>query len=279
MAPMADRSEVTTMLEIENLRKVYAGRGGRAPLTVLDGVNLKVRAGEFVSVIGPSGCGKTTLLKLLDGLIQPDGGEIRVRGQKVTGPGPDRAVVFQNFALLPWNTVLQNVAFPLELRGVPRREREELAAAKLEMVGLKDFAHHYPHELSGGMQQRVGIARALVANPDILLMDEPFGALDPQTRLLLQDELLSVWQRDRKTVLFVTHAMDEAVYLSDRVVILAPRPGRVAEVLEIPLPRPRGEEVRATAAFADLTQYVWHRIKGLMQPAEGESHGGAAVGS
>jgi NitT/TauT family transport system ATP-binding protein len=229
-------------------------------------VSLSIRENEFLSIIGPSGCGKTTLLKMLDGLIPYDSGKILINGKQINAPGPDRAVVFQSFALLPWRTVLANVEFSLELRRLSKEERERTARDYLKRVGLADFENHYPHELSGGMQQRAGLARALAVNPSILLMDEPFGAVDAQTRQLLQEELLDLWQRERKTVVFITHSMDEAVYLSDRVVVMTPRPGRVAETLDVPLPRPRiAEEVRRDPAFADLTNYIWRSLKNAME--------------
>lgn len=239
------------------------------PIRALGGVNLEIKEYEFVSIIGPSGCGKTTLLKIVDGLIRQDSGEIYIEGRKITGPGADRAVVFQNFALLPWGDIIRNVAFGLELLGVPRKEREEIARKWIEVVGLKGFEHLYPSELSGGMQQRVGLARALAVNPKVLLMDEPFGAVDAQTRQLLQEELLRIWQQQKKTVIFVTHSMDEAVYLSDRVVIMRPRPGRVEEIVEVPIPRPRDEsEIRKTSQFVELTAYVWDSLKRLMRESE-----------
>ena len=231
-------------------------------IKALSDVSLSIRENEFVSIIGPSGCGKTTLLKMIDGLIPYDSGKIVIDGKQVTAPGPDRAVVFQSFALLPWRTVLANVEFSLELRQMAKEERAKTARDYLKRVGLADFENHYPHELSGGMQQRAGLARALAVNPAILLMDEPFGAVDAQTRQLLQEELLELWQRERKTVIFVTHSMDEAVYLSDRVVVMTPRPGKVAEILDVPLPRPRvSEEVRRDAKFVDLTNYIWESLK------------------
>ena len=235
-------------------------------IQALTDVNLSVRENEFVSIIGPSGCGKTTLLKMIDGLLPYDSGEILIAGRKVTGPGPERAVVFQTFALLPWRTVLANVEFSLELRHVPRDQRAETAREYIRRVGLAEFENHYPHELSGGMQQRAGLARALAVNPMILLMDEPFGSVDAQTRQLLQEELLQLWQREQKTVIFVTHSMDEAVYLSDRVVVMTPRPGRVAEILDVPLPRPRvADHVRRDSRFVDLTNYIWDSLKKAME--------------
>lgn len=256
------------MISIRNINKTFVKEVKKQtiPVRALDGVNLEIKPSEFVSIIGPSGCGKTTLLKIVDGLVRQDSGEIYIEGKKVVGPGPDRAVVFQNFALLPWGDVIRNVAFGLELRGVQRKEREDVARKWIEVVGLRGFEHHYPSELSGGMQQRVGLARALAVDPKVLLMDEPFGAVDAQTRQLLQEELLRIWQQQKKTVIFITHSMDEAVYLSDRVVIMRPRPGRVAELVDVPIPRPRDEsEVRKTAQFVELTAYIWDTLKRMMR--------------
>jgi NitT/TauT family transport system ATP-binding protein len=235
-------------------------------LKALTDVTLSIRENEFISIIGPSGCGKTTLLKMIDGLLPYDSGEILINGRKVTAPGPERALVFQTFALLPWRTVLANVEFSLELRRVPKEERARTAREYIRRVGLGEFENHYPHELSGGMQQRAGLARALAVNPMILLMDEPFGSVDAQTRQLLQEELLELWQREQKTVIFVTHSMDEAVYLSDRVVVMTPRPGQVAEILDVPLPRPRvAVDVRRDPRFVDLTNYIWDSLKKAME--------------
>lgn len=247
------------LIVVDRVDKHYQTRGGE--LQALDRITFDVRDREFVSILGPSGCGKSTLLRIIDGLTPFDAGTITIDGRPVTGPGPDRAVVFQNFALLPWATVLDNVSFPLEARGIGKSERRDRARATLERVGLTDFADHYPRTLSGGMQQRVGLARALAVEPRILLMDEPFGALDALTRTFLQDELLEIWSRDRKTVLFVTHAIDEAVYLSDRVVIMSPRPGRVAEIVEIPLDRNRGADVRDTPEFNELVAHMRHVLR------------------
>jgi NitT/TauT family transport system ATP-binding protein len=255
------------MVEIRGVSKSFQKtvKDHTTRVKALSDVNLSVRPNEFVSIIGPSGCGKTTLLKIIDGLIPCDSGEIAINGKSVTKPGPDRAVVFQTFALLPWRTVLANVEFSLELRQLPKEERAQTARDYLNRVGLADFENHYPHELSGGMQQRAGLARALAVNPTILLMDEPFGAVDAQTRQLLQEELLELWQRERKTVIFITHSMDEAVYLSDRVVVMTPRPGKVAEVLDVPLERPRSaDEVRGDPKFVELTNYIWHSLKNAM---------------
>jgi NitT/TauT family transport system ATP-binding protein len=256
------------MVELQEVSKSFQktlSNGSMAIQAVAD-VNLSIRENEFISIIGPSGCGKTTLLKMIDGLLPYDSGEILINGKKVTAPGPERAVVFQTFALLPWRTVLANVEFSLELRHVSKEERAKTAREYIRRVGLADFENHYPHELSGGMQQRAGLARALAVNPMILLMDEPFGSVDAQTRQLLQEELLDLWQREQKTVIFVTHSMDEAVYLSDRVVVMTPRPGRVAEILDVPLPRPRvAEDVRRDRRFVDLTNYIWDSLKKAME--------------
>jgi NitT/TauT family transport system ATP-binding protein len=261
-------NESKPLVEIQGLSKSFhkTVKDRTIEVKALADVSLSIRENEFLSIIGPSGCGKTTLLKMIDGLIPYDGGKILINGKQITAPGPDRAVVFQSFALLPWRTVLANVEFSLELRQLSKEERTQTARDYLKRVGLADFENHYPHELSGGMQQRAGLARALAVNPSILLMDEPFGAVDAQTRQLLQEELLDLWQRERKTVIFITHSMDEAVYLSDRVVVMTPRPGKVAEVLDVPLPRPRiAEEVRRDATFADLTNYIWASLKNAME--------------
>jgi NitT/TauT family transport system ATP-binding protein len=263
-----DLNESNPLVEIQRVSKSFhkTVKDITTEVKALTDVSLSIRENEFVSIIGPSGCGKTTLLKMIDGLIPYDSGKIVIDGKEVTGPGPDRAVVFQAFALLPWRTVLANVEFSLELRRLPKDDRTNIARDCLRRVGLADFENHYPHELSGGMQQRAGLARALAVNPAILLMDEPFGAVDAQTRQLLQEELLELWQRERKTVIFITHSMDEAVYLSDRVVVMTPRPGKVAEILDVPLPRPRvSEEVRRDVKFVDLTNYIWESLKKAME--------------
>lgn len=255
-------------IEIEGVCKQFMrmGEGGVSePFIALNDFTLRIRDHEFVSFIGPSGCGKTTMLRIIDGLTKPDSGKLEIDGIPVTGPGPDRAVVFQNFALMPWASVLDNVIFPLEIKGVPRQEGESIARRCIETVGLKGFEHVYPSALSGGMQQRAGLARALTVEPKILLMDEPFGAVDAQTRHLLQEELISIWERQHQTVVFVTHSMEEAVLLSDRVVIMEPSPGRVAEVLDVPIPRPRqADTVRRSPEFVELSNYVWERLRQII---------------
>jgi NitT/TauT family transport system ATP-binding protein len=256
------------MIEVDRLSKTFPARGDDAPVEALKEVSLEVRDGEFLTVLGPSGCGKTTLLRIIAGLEQFDGGDVRVGGTSITGPGPDRAMVFQSFALLPWATVLANVAFGLELRGVPKGQREAHAEELIDLVGLTGFENRLPGQLSGGMQQRVGLARALAVDPEILLMDEPFGALDEQTRRLLQEELLAIWEQSRKTVIFITHSMEEAVLLGDRVVLMSPRPGRIVEIVNVPLTRPRAsavDDMAGSAEFAKITADLWKRLREMQQ--------------
>ncbi|WP_048646740.1 ABC transporter ATP-binding protein [Nitratireductor soli] len=253
----------TPAIEVHDVSKFFVSADGRKT-RALDKVNLSVGRGEFVSIIGPSGCGKTTMLKMVAGILGWDEGQISVMGAPVSGPGPERATVFQSFALLPWLTVLDNAAFGLKMRGEDKATRHAKARTLLETVGLGDFANAYPTELSGGMQQRVGLARALAVSPNVLLMDEPFSAIDAQTRLILQTELLDVWSQTDLSVLFITHAMDEAVFLSDRVIIMGARPGHVTDVIDVDLPRPRTEETRRDPRFVELTARVWDRLRGMM---------------
>ena len=243
------------MLEVRRLSKIFFEQNDpRKPgLVALYNISLVIRKNEFVSLLGPSGCGKTTLIRIIAGLLTADRGEVLVNSQLVNSPGRDRCMVFQQFGLLPWRTVVSNVEFGLEIDGVPREERRALAGKYLELVGLKGFEDYYPHQISGGMQQRVGIARALSKRPEILLMDEPFGAVDAQTREQLQEELLKIWAQTETTVVFVTHSIDEAIYLSDRVVVMQARPGRIKEEVTIDLPRPRWEgDIKADPRFAQL---------------------------
>jgi NitT/TauT family transport system ATP-binding protein len=227
-------------------------------------IHLRVAAGEFLALIGPSGCGKTTLLKTIAGLLPPDGGRVAVGSRVATGPGRECSVVFQDFALLPWATVQRNVEFGLLLRGVDAAERAATARGAIAKVGLSGFEQAYPAQLSGGMQQRVGLARALAVNPEVLLLDEPFASIDEQTRRLFQDDLLRLWSEERKTVVLVTHSMEEAIYLADRVVVLSPRPGKVHATLDVDLPRPReSSDVRATAEFARLVDGLWQVLRKL----------------
>jgi NitT/TauT family transport system ATP-binding protein len=252
------------MIKVRELSKAFGGYDHMsAEVLALSNIDFEVRDNEFVTVIGPSGCGKTTLLRIIAGLIPYDHGEVSIDNRPVTGPGPERAVVFQNFALMPWGTVLANIAFGLEVRGTPKDECHAKAHELIKLVGLEGFEQRLPKELSGGMQQRVGLARALAVNPTILLMDEPFGALDEQTRRLLQEQLLSLWERERKTVVFITHSMDEAVMLADRVLLMTPRPGRVKEMINVPLPRPRARELEKSSAFLDIKEYLWNNLRAM----------------
>ncbi len=242
-----------------------AAEDGAHRVQALDRVSFSVDEGEIVALTGVSGCGKTTLLRLVMGLDRPSSGSIAVDGRVVNGPGYDRGMVFQHAELLPWRTALANVEFGLEVKGVPAGERRQIALQYLELVGLTRAIHLRPHQLSGGMQQRVGIARALAIDPEVLLMDEPFGELDAQTRETLQGELLRIHERTRKTMLFVTHDLDEAVLLADRVIVLSPHPGRVQEEVEINLPRPRTdpERLRGSEEFMRKRHYIWTRLRSV----------------
>jgi NitT/TauT family transport system ATP-binding protein len=252
-------------IEVRDLRKVFRwkSRGVDHEVEAIRGLDLAARENEFLSIIGPSGCGKTTLLRIIGSLETSDGGEVLIDGRRVEGPGQDRAIVFQHFGLFPWKTVIDNVKFPLTVRKVPDAEATARAEHFLGMVGLNDFASSHPHQLSGGMQQRVGLARALATDADVLLMDEPFGAIDAQTRELMQEQLLKLWTDQKKTVIFITHDLDEAVLLSDRVVVLSRGPGRVRDVLEVGLPRPRWEyDVRKHERFAEVRHRIWQMLRG-----------------
>lgn len=233
----------------------------RGPVEALRSVSLEIRAGEFISVLGPSGCGKSTLIAAISGLSRCTSGGVSVDGIDVKGPGPERAVVFQQHTLLPWKTVMDNVEFGLKLRGIPQAERKSVVTQMLAYVGLEGFEKHYPAQLSGGMQQRVNLARALVNRPRVLLMDEPFGALDAQTRLLMQELLLDLWSESRMTVLFVTHDVDEALFLSDRVVVLSRRPAEVRADIPVDLPRPRTAELLTHPRFSELKRNCLHLLK------------------
>ena len=252
-------------LQIIGLSKTFRWqkKGTHHELLAINSLDLTISKGEFVTVIGPSGSGKTTLLRIVAGLIPFDGGEVQINGVPVTGPGRDRAVVFQSFGLFPWKTVLENIMLPLTVRkDVSDEEAEDSARFNLHKVGLTGFEDAHPHQLSGGMQQRVGLARALTADPDILLMDEPFGSIDAQTRLIMQEELLRIWSDTRKTVMFVTHDLDEAVMLADRVAVLSSGPGTVQAELVVDLPRPRWEyDLRAHPRFAEVRREVWDLIR------------------
>lgn len=247
-------------LEAQDIRLDYIRPRTNVAQTALESVNLQVMEGEFVSVVGPSGCGKTTFLSVVDGLIPATGGRILVDGKVVIKPGPDRAMVFQDASLLPWRTVLRNVVYGLECHQVPAKEAKARAMHFIEMVGLVGYEQHYPHELSGGMQQRVNLARALVMDPQILLMDEPFASLDAQTREMMQEELLQIWLKAKKTVLFITHQIDEAIFLSDRVAVFTARPGRVKKMVDISLERPRKLTLKRDPRFHEVEDHIWNLI-------------------
>src|SRR5918996_5677606 len=255
-----------TKIEIRDVEHVYQSDFSSVP--ALASVNLTVRDGEFVALLGPSGCGKSSLLRIVAELLRPTAGSVQIHSS--TDPEnarPKTALVFQEYALFPWRTVLDNVAFALEMRGVQRDQRIAAAKDVLARVRLESFAHAYPHQLSGGMRQRVGIARALAAQPEVLLMDEPFGALDAQTRTVLQEELLRVWESERKTVLYVTHSIDEAVYLADRIVLLTARPGRIKAEYSVELPRPRNMEMRGWNSYTQLSLEIWSALKEEVETA------------
>lgn len=247
----------TPLISLRHVGKSFKDGQVRA----LDDITFDVRPGEFISLVGPSGCGKTTLLRLINGLIEPDEGEVRVMGV-APQPGPDLAMVFQSARLMPWRTVSGNIEFALALRGLSRKERSERAQALLGAVGLRDFSSAYPHELSGGMQQRVGLARALAVEPKVLLMDEPFAALDAMTREVLRNELLQMWSERRMAIVFVTHDIEEAVLLSQRIVLLRPRPGRVDEIVDVHLTEERWRnDPRTLPAFSEMREHLWGRIR------------------
>ena len=248
-------------LQATGLRHEYyqPRTGGR--LLALDNIDLHVDDGEFVSIVGPSGCGKTTFINLCDGLLKPTAGRIDIDGKQITGPGTDRGMVFQDSCLMPWRTVIKNVIFGLECQGLDNAEGQERARKFIKLVGLQGFEDHYPHELSGGMQQRCNLARALTVDPKILIMDEPFAALDAQTREIMQKELLRIWSEARKTVLFITHQINEAIYLADRVIVFGARPGRVKQTIKIDLPRPRDLSLKRDPRFLELENQVWEQIE------------------
>ncbi|MCU0861232.1 MAG: ABC transporter ATP-binding protein [Methanomassiliicoccales archaeon] len=239
------------MLSIQNLRKSFPKKDGET--VAIENFSLDVDEGEFICVLGPSGCGKTTLLRIIAGLEDPTSGDILLNGTPILGPGSDRGMVFQDFALFPWRTVRKNVEFGLEIKRVPPEKRKELSQRYIDLVGLKGFENYHPNQLSGGMKQRVGIARALANEPMLLLMDEPFGALDAQTRNLMQKELLRIWSETKKTVLFITHSVDEACYLADKIVVMTTRPGMVKETFEVSWERPRD---RVSVEFANLRKKI-----------------------
>ena len=255
-------------LEAEKISMVFHSRG--RDVEALRQISVTVESGEFVSIVGPSGCGKTTLLRIVAGVVQPESGRVLLDGHPVTKPGRERAMVFQQDSLLPWRTVMDNVTLGLQIAGRSKEERIEIGQSFIDLVGLTGFENSFPHELSGGMRQRANLSRALAVDPDILLMDEPFASLDAQTRELMQSELLKIWERSNKTVLFITHQIDEAIYLSDRVVVMSGRPGTVREVVNIDIPRPRALDVKRSTGFVGYVDRIWKLLeddirRGLIQ--------------
>ena len=248
-------------MRVCGLSKRFFGKGMAQEVEALRNIDLDVRTGEFLTIVGPSGCGKTTLLRILAGLIEPSDGLVLHDGKPVKGPSPSVGFVFQSDNLMPWRTVRDNIAFGPELRGESRKSYSPRIDELLDLVGLNGFGDYYPHQLSGGMRQRVNIARALAINPDVLLMDEPFGALDAQTREIMQDELMRIWRKTGNTVVFITHQIDEAIFLADRVLILAARPGRVQELMTVDIPRPRELDVKRSPHFTELADHVWRGIE------------------
>lgn len=251
-------NDAAVKVKIENVVKKYSTRKGE--MIALNGVSLDIKENEFICVVGPSGCGKSTLLNIIAGLHEPTSGRVLVDGKPVEGPGPERGVVFQQYALFPWLTVLKNVEFGLKLKGVTGEQATAEAMKYLKMVQLEQFANSYPKELSGGMKQRVAIARAYAVNPEVLLMDEPFGALDAQTRTQLQSELLETWQTEKKTCFFITHDVDEAIILAQKVIIMSARPGRIKEIVDINISYPRTQETKMSPEFLELKNYIWSQV-------------------
>lgn len=250
--------ERSIKLRIEKVRKDYDGRGGT--MTALNGVSLDIHENEFICVVGPSGCGKSTLLNIIAGLLEPTEGTVYLDGNRIEGTGRERGVVFQQYALFPWLTVLKNVMFGLQLKKIPDAQAKEIALKYIKSVGLEEFVDAYPKELSGGMKQRVAIARAYAVNPEVLLLDEPFGALDAQTRAQLQTELLNAWEQERKTCFFITHDVDEAIILAQRVVIMSARPGRIKKIVDIDIPYPRTQETKNHPRFLELKSEIWGEV-------------------
>jgi ABC-type nitrate/sulfonate/bicarbonate transport system ATPase subunit len=246
-------------LSIEHVMQHY--RSGGHEVTAIDDVSLTIRNKEFATILGPSGCGKTTLLRIVAGLVRPTAGEVHLDGRTITGPGRDRGMVFQSYTLFPWLTVRENIQFGLQLSGLPKPQQEVIAQEFVAKVGLRGFEQAYPKALSGGMKQRVAIARALANNPDVLLLDEPFGALDAQTRALMQELLTQIWEEFHKTILFVTHDVEEAIFLSDRVFVMTARPGRIKAEIDVPLERPRSYELKASDTFLSLKRRALDLIR------------------
>ena len=259
---MTDKIQFNHVSKVFKIRDTDQKKGGMKEFTAIKNVHFSVKGGEFLSLVGPSGCGKSTLLDLLGGLTKPTSGEILIDGKPIEGPGLDRGIVFQQYALFPWKTAKGNIDFSLEAKGVPKKERTEIARHFLSLVGLSGFEDCYPHELSGGMKQRVAIARSLAYDPDVLLMDEPFAALDAQTRETLQTELLRIWEETKKTIVFITHGIDEAVYLGQRIAVMTSRPGTIKQMINNPIPSSsQDEDLRSTPEFAQTRHKIWDLLR------------------
>jgi NitT/TauT family transport system ATP-binding protein len=248
-------------LDIRNVSRVFESTNGGQPVRALEPTSLSIAPNDFITILGPSGCGKSTLLRIVAGLDSPSAGEVLLNDRPVVRPGPDRGMVFQSYTLFPWLTVAENIAFGLKEKGIPEAARKEIVASYIAKVGLSDFANHWPKQLSGGMQQRTAIARALANDPEILLLDEPFGALDNQTRSLMQELLLGIWEREKKTVLFVTHDIEEAAFLASRVVVMSARPGRIKADIRVDLPYPRHYTIKTSPEFSSLKARLTEEIR------------------
>lgn len=259
-----------TILSIENVSRVFPGMRGGAPVRALEPTNLTVARNDFITILGPSGCGKSTLLRIVAGLDRPTAGRVLLEDREIKGPGADRGMVFQSYTLFPWLTIAENIAYGLREKGIPQSERRDIVASYTAKVGLRGFESHYPKQLSGGMQQRTAIARALANDPAILLLDEPFGALDNQTRSLMQELLLGIWERERKTVLFVTHDIEEAIFLASRVIVMTARPGRIKADISVDMPHPRHYRMKTSPEFSSLKAQLTEEIRvEAMQAQEG----------
>ena len=264
-----------SQLSIQGVGRTFPGVNRGAPTLALQPASLEVANNDFITILGPSGCGKSTLLRIVAGLDVPSAGEVLLDGQRVAGPGADRGMVFQSYTLFPWLTVQQNVCFGLRERGMARAEQAEIAASFIHKVGLRGFEQHFPKQLSGGMQQRVAIARALANGPRMLLMDEPFGALDHQTREQMQELLLGIWEAERKTVLFVTHDIDEAVFMGSRVVVMSARPGRIKLDRAVPLDHPRHYSIKTTPEFSALKAELTEQVRVEVRAAQAQQQAAA----
>ncbi|WP_196602977.1 ABC transporter ATP-binding protein [Pectinatus frisingensis] len=271
-APANDEIDKIIAVNINRIYKVKEKDSNElAEFQALKNVNVTIKKEEFLVIVGPSGCGKSTFLDMIAGLAHPTSGEIYMDGKLITGPALDRGIVLQGYALFPWRTIRKNIEFGLEIKNIPKKERTEIGQRFIDLVNLNGFEDRYPHELSGGMKQRVAIARALAYDPEVLLMDEPFAAVDAQTREALQEELLRIWEKTKKTIIFVTHSIDEAIFLSDRVVVMSANPGTVREVINVDLPRPR-DGIRASIEFGRLRQRIWELLQNGQQNTAGKLH-------